>query len=258
MNSGPRNVFVSYSHADTHFVAPVVSLLRATRAVVFRDADTIRPGRKWRNEIDTALERADLVVVFWCAHSRASPEVAKEYELGLRLGKDMLPVLLDGSPLPEPLKEYQFIDFQQAGAAGHDAPSRLASPARAGRSGFIGVVGTVAAIGVVGGSFVFWQSTDPATPGSPMPGIKPPGIGVPGIELPSYSAPGIGPAGLALLVGLAIAVAGTAALIRWWRRHGEGASVAVAPNPVQRELADVVRAAVVERLQPGAPSNAAR
>lgn len=106
------NVFVSYSHLDAPLVGPVVSLLRATNATVFRDADTIRLGKKWREELTLALEHANLVVLFWCHHSKASSEVRKEYDLAVRLGKDLLPIRLDDAPLPPVLAQYQSLDFR--------------------------------------------------------------------------------------------------------------------------------------------------
>ncbi len=67
MSSPTTNVFVSYSHADAFLVAPVVALLRVNASFVFQDITDIKPGKKWRREIDDALNKADLVVVFYGA-----------------------------------------------------------------------------------------------------------------------------------------------------------------------------------------------
>ena len=69
------NIFVSYSHEDEALVKPVVSLLRVRQGLVFLDRDRIEPGKKWRDELDTALNDASLIVIFWCRHSEASFEV---------------------------------------------------------------------------------------------------------------------------------------------------------------------------------------
>ena len=108
----PASIFVSYSHEDIGLVQPVVRLLRATEDLVFQDLDSIKPGRKWRREIEEALYTAQLVILFWCYHSSRSAEVRREYEFALTTGKDVLPVLLDTTPLPEPLNEFQWVDFR--------------------------------------------------------------------------------------------------------------------------------------------------
>jgi hypothetical protein len=58
------NVFVSYSHADSSLVDPVVKLLRINKSFVFQDIDGIQPGKRWRSEIAQALAESHLVVVF--------------------------------------------------------------------------------------------------------------------------------------------------------------------------------------------------
>src|SRR5215813_13565937 len=115
----PTSIFVSYSHQDVGLVQPVVRLLRATEDLVFQDLDSIKPAKKWRREIEEALYAAQLFVLFWCYHSSRSAEVRKEYELALTTGKDVLPVLLDTTPLPQQLNEFQWVDFRQFVGLGH-------------------------------------------------------------------------------------------------------------------------------------------
>jgi hypothetical protein len=115
----PVTIFVSYSHQDVGLVQPVVGLLRATEDLVFQDLDSIKPGRRWRREIEEALYAAQLFVLFWCYHSSQSAEVRKEYELALTIGKDVLPVLLDTTPLPEQLNEFQWVDFRHLVGSAH-------------------------------------------------------------------------------------------------------------------------------------------
>jgi hypothetical protein len=112
-------IFISYSHQDASLVKPVVGLLRATKDLVFQDVDSIKPGKRWREQIEEALHAAHLIVLFWCYHSSRSDEVRKEYELALSTGKDVLPVLLDTTPIPEELKAFQWVDFRQLVGVGH-------------------------------------------------------------------------------------------------------------------------------------------
>jgi TIR domain len=115
----PPSIFISYSHADSSLVGPVVALLRASEALVFRDADSIRPGKRWREEVDTAISGASFVVVFWCCHAKASEEVGNEITTAIAQQKDILPLLIDETPLPNHLAEFQYIDFRTAFGKGH-------------------------------------------------------------------------------------------------------------------------------------------
>src|SRR5436305_3267456 len=132
----PPSIFVSYSHEDSSLVGPVVALLRASEALVFRDADSIRPGKRWREEIGTAISAATTVVVFWCRHARASAEVGNEIRAAITQKKDILPLLMDETPLPQDLAEFQYIDFRKAFGDGHGfgqgrpAPKPVPTPAR--------------------------------------------------------------------------------------------------------------------------------
>ncbi len=130
MASQPIKVFASYSHDDASLVGPVVALLRASRALVFLDRDRIPPGTKWRDEIHRALGDAHQVVVFWCEHSRSSPEVADEWQKAIALSKEVLPLLLDETPLPPGLADYQWIDFRRVVGPrlGHSNRASLSVP----------------------------------------------------------------------------------------------------------------------------------
>ena len=121
MPSQSTKVFVSYSHADVSLVAPVVQLLRVNKSLVFQDVDGIQPGKRWRNEIANALSQSHLVVVFWCDHARRSDEVSKEWNAAIEQDKDLLPVLLDATPLPTSLDEFQWIDFRGTVGANHSS-----------------------------------------------------------------------------------------------------------------------------------------
>jgi hypothetical protein len=107
-------IFASYSHRDARFVKPLVKFLQPTGAPVFRDEDSIPPGTKWAVRIAAAIQDCRLLYLFWCNHSASSDEVRKEYEQALALNKDIVPVLLDDTPLPEALREYQWVDLRVA------------------------------------------------------------------------------------------------------------------------------------------------
>jgi hypothetical protein len=106
------SVFVSYSRDDREVVKPFVELLRIADARVFRDEDCIVPGKKWKLVISEVIASAKAIVVFWTKNSAQSKEVGNELELGIKLKKDVVPVLLDNTPLAQELRAYQWVDFR--------------------------------------------------------------------------------------------------------------------------------------------------
>ena len=134
------NIFVSYSPADNELVSAIVSLLCANNgALVYCDADSIRKSARWREELGTAISEASVVLVFWCHHAHTSYEVRKEFALALEQGKVVVPLLLDGTPLPSKLADRRYIDFRARVAAIHEglpgeqAPGDLAERAEVDR-----------------------------------------------------------------------------------------------------------------------------
>jgi hypothetical protein len=107
------NVFVSYSPADSDLVSEIVSLLSAGNgALVYRDAESLRTSRGARDELRASIGESDVVLVFWCHHSFTSYDVRKECELALVQGKEVLPLLLDDTPLPSKLASRPPIDLR--------------------------------------------------------------------------------------------------------------------------------------------------
>lgn len=106
------SVFISYSHKDRTLVAPITSLMRIPGNRVFRDEDSIHPGKQWRLTIAETLRNAKTVVVFWSFNSSESAFVREEYTAAIQLGKDVVPVLLDQTPLIAELARFQCLDFR--------------------------------------------------------------------------------------------------------------------------------------------------
>ncbi len=170
------NVFVSYSHSDASLVAPVVKLLRVNKTLVFLDTDRIPPGKRWRDEIAEALAKSNLVVVFWCYHAYRSTEVSTEWKAAIEQEKDLLPLLLDATPLPSELGQFQWIDFRGTVGASHSSidsgayevpitqapPPMAARPRRAVWYTLAGAAATVAV--VVYGSLLRLSAPSPASP----------------------------------------------------------------------------------------------
>jgi hypothetical protein len=111
--SMPKKIFISYSRRERTTAGFIARLLRVAGAGVFRDEDSIWPGKKWRTEISNALHEADVVLVLWTLWASQSDEVRAEYEEAIQLGKDIVPIILEEMPLPEALTEYQYINAEE-------------------------------------------------------------------------------------------------------------------------------------------------
>ena len=108
---GVRRLAISYSHKDADIVGPIVKLLRATGAPVFRDVEDIALGQKWREAIQESIAAADALILFWSCDAAESAEVRKEWQAAIALKKSVIPVNLDSTPLPKTLENYQGVSF---------------------------------------------------------------------------------------------------------------------------------------------------
>ena len=111
MSNIPR-VFISYARSDEPLVKLLTGFLRAANVPVFRDQDSILPGKNWRIEITEALDQCELVFVFWCGHTAQSREVKREYRHALNSSKRVIPVFMDGARAPRELARLQGIDLR--------------------------------------------------------------------------------------------------------------------------------------------------
>lgn len=108
-------IFISYRRSDTtgeagRLADALESLLGA--ACVFRDADDIPAGEDFEVVLKRELAEAGVVVVLigkqWLTeltrrHTRPEPDFVRiEIATALRLGKRVIPVLLQGAELPSP------------------------------------------------------------------------------------------------------------------------------------------------------------
>jgi TIR domain len=107
-------IFVSYSRTHEPLVTPLVKLLKVGSRTVFQDVYSIKPGQRWADEIEGALGRAKAVVIIWCWHASESEWLIKEARMALDLNKEVIPVLLDRTPLPPYLEAFQWIDLSQS------------------------------------------------------------------------------------------------------------------------------------------------
>lgn len=72
----------------------------------------VQPGAQWRAAMADAICGARVVLVLWSARAAASLEVAHELQTAGQCGAPVVPVLLDGTPLPAGLAGVQAVDWR--------------------------------------------------------------------------------------------------------------------------------------------------
>lgn len=97
-------VFISYSSKDREIVEPLADLLRGAGKAVWRDKTNLAFGRDWDEQARNAIAGSSRVLVFWSKNAAKSKSVRLEYRHALGTGKPVVPVLLDGTPLPPDLE----------------------------------------------------------------------------------------------------------------------------------------------------------
>lgn len=107
------DVFVSYSRVHDSLVGNLTKILGVGGRLVFRDVESVKPGEEWEKSIFDSLTNAKIVVVVWCSHANESQWVLREAELAAQLNKEIIPVLIDSTPLLPCLAKFQWIDLQK-------------------------------------------------------------------------------------------------------------------------------------------------
>ena len=189
-------------------------------------------------------------MVFWCSHSRSSEEVRKEYTAAIEQQKEVLPLLIDDTPLPAELAEYQYIDFRAAFPHGHaadkpsPAPSTAAPPSdsysaserplsRAPAGGFPWLTAVLLFAAVVG----IWTRWSPPLDSGP--------------GLPGPSGPPQFPFFLLALLAFLVAIIATWMVKRSRKRQlvESARKHSVALSEQQRELATTIERELLSRIQ---------
>lgn len=73
---------------------------------------SIKPGEQWRPAMASAICSGGTVLLLWSARAASSAEVAGELQTARGCGARVVPVLLDGAPLPGGLIGVQAVDWR--------------------------------------------------------------------------------------------------------------------------------------------------
>lgn len=117
-------LFISYAHVDKALVEEwIVEILRSGKHDVWFD-DRLVAGQDWQRQLGDAIQNSDALVYALTPESVASEYCQWELAEAVRLGKPVIPVLLQAkTSLPQYLTGIQYVDFTE-GPTG-DAVARL-------------------------------------------------------------------------------------------------------------------------------------
>lgn len=104
---------ILYAHADARCQAPIAAMASIYGPVV--DYQSQRPGTLWRPSMARQILRARVVLVLWSASAALSSELATELRLAYAARQARLvPILLDGAPMPPELATRHAINLEHA------------------------------------------------------------------------------------------------------------------------------------------------
>ena len=118
------DIFISYANEDRDRAAQVAAFLESVGWSVWWDR-RIPAGRSWRSLLEEALVGMRCMVVLWSEHSVKSPWVVEEAEEARRLGKTIVPVLIQRVEPPIGFRAIQAADLVDWDASPEDPAARV-------------------------------------------------------------------------------------------------------------------------------------
>jgi hypothetical protein len=107
-----KQIFLSYARDDYPFAHRLVGALRDVGVTGWMDNADIAAGTALGEAMRSAIKNSSAVVVLVSPTSLKSRWVEFEIGAGLALGKQMIPIVVEGdwAALPEPLRNLQVLD----------------------------------------------------------------------------------------------------------------------------------------------------
>ena len=105
-----KRIFISYARDDYAFAHQLLSGLRNINVEGWMDEADIAAGAAIGTAVRAAIQKSSAIVVLVSPNSLRSRWVDFEVGAAQALGKPIVPILLEGSELPETLQEIVSID----------------------------------------------------------------------------------------------------------------------------------------------------
>jgi TPR repeat protein len=116
----PSTAFVSYARGDLEFVLRLAKDLKTKGAKVWMDKLDIRPGQRWEQQVEAALNGCSRMLVIVSPTSIASKNVLAEAAYAIDEDKEVIPVFHQDCKMPFRLRPFQYADFRTDYATGFD------------------------------------------------------------------------------------------------------------------------------------------
>lgn len=107
------HVFMSYAHRDAQVADKLYQQLTGKGFLLWRDIAEIKGGQSWEAVIQRNLHSAAVVLLFWSQAASESQAVSHEFHSAIREGLSIVTLRLDGTPIPDALKPYQYLELNQ-------------------------------------------------------------------------------------------------------------------------------------------------
>lgn len=118
-----EDIFVSYSHKDTAIALACKKAYEALGFNILIDADDLRSGQVWNDELMNMIDRASIFQLFWSQNSAQSKYCRQEWEHALERNREgfIRPVYWE-KPIPKPPEElskyhFEYMEFEAPPAA---------------------------------------------------------------------------------------------------------------------------------------------
>jgi hypothetical protein len=105
-------LFISYSRAQTPFVDRLADQLQDNGYPLWLDYQSLVPARPWFQQIESWIDRADVVLLIVSKESITSRNVEPEWKRALERGKRIILLIFDAVHLPLGLQTCEWVDFR--------------------------------------------------------------------------------------------------------------------------------------------------
>ncbi|HEU5199747.1 MAG TPA: toll/interleukin-1 receptor domain-containing protein [Ktedonobacterales bacterium] len=112
MPDASLSLFISYSRTDSALVDRIEADLKARNFYVWVDRRKIEAGQNFRDELQKAIDRCQIVLVVLSPEAMASKYVRQEYGYADEQNKTIIPLNWRATKVPLTLNGIQWVDFQ--------------------------------------------------------------------------------------------------------------------------------------------------
>lgn len=111
LKSKDNIVFISHSHEDADFAELLKLQLEKNGIIGWIDAEKLKIGQDWRQEIDDGIVNAIALIVIMTPDAKNSEYVTYEWAFSWGRGIPIFPIMLKQTPLHPRLESLQYLDF---------------------------------------------------------------------------------------------------------------------------------------------------